>query len=176
MRSNIARARGFSLLELMIIVAITGVLCAVAIPSYMNYARRAETAEAPMNIRIMYDGAVAYYISDHATAAGSSLDHRFPASIGPTPAVVPPATKVWVPSASWDVPEWTALNFAPHDAIRFSYSFVSNGAVGVGALANMVAQGDLNGNGVNSLFSRSCTGTGEGVEGGSALLIVNEIE
>ncbi len=160
----------------MIIVAIVGVLCSVAIPSYMNYARRAETAEAPMNIRIMYDGSVAYYISDHATATGNSLDHRFPATVGPTPAVVPPGVQVWVPTASWDVPEWTALNFAPHDAVRYSYSFVSNGQVGVGALGQMIAQGDLNGNGVNSLFMRTCAGTDEGVVGGSALLIVNEIE
>lgn len=37
---------GFSLVELMIIVAIMGILAAVAIPAYINYVNRARQAEA----------------------------------------------------------------------------------------------------------------------------------
>jgi type IV pilus assembly protein PilE len=42
----VARARGFSLIELMIAVAIVGILLAIAVPSYQDHLRKGRRADA----------------------------------------------------------------------------------------------------------------------------------
>ncbi len=171
------KLRGFTLIELMIVVAIIGILAAVAVPSFIRYIRKSKTMEAVMAIRRMYDGAVAYYVSEHADKTGVLLPQKFPDSAGPTPASgIPCATPVITPPTEWGAAEWQALDFAVSDPQRYQYQFSDNGLGGAAAFATMFARGDLNCNHSYSEFSRSLTGMVDGVMGGTGLSIVNETE
>ena len=53
------RARGFTLIELMITVAILGILAAIAIPAYSGFVARSKTAEASTNLGVLFTPAAA---------------------------------------------------------------------------------------------------------------------
>ncbi len=57
---------GFTLVELMLVVAILAVLAAIALPSYQAYIDRANVAQAISDIRSI-DVAIAQYYSDNRT-------------------------------------------------------------------------------------------------------------
>lgn len=172
---KLRRPRGFSLIELMIALSILSILGSIAVPSFIRYTRRAATSEALMNLRRMYDGAVAYYLGEHTDASGVQLPQQFPVTVGPTPSPVPKGKKEQPATTAWDAEAWQALDFAVMQPVYFSYSFTSVGT-GMGAFATMIAQGDLDGDDVLSHFSRTCTGVVEGVRGGSGVHVVDELE
>lgn len=47
--------QGFTLIELMVAVAISGVLATIAVPAYQNYTYKAKTAEAKANLASIYE-------------------------------------------------------------------------------------------------------------------------
>ena len=73
-----SRSTGFTLIELMLVVAMIGILSSIGGVAWMRYVKRSRTTEATGHLQKMWTGAMAYYESDHAAANGTMLSRQFP--------------------------------------------------------------------------------------------------
>ena len=162
---------GFTLIEMLTVVAIVGLLATVALPSYSHYLRRARSAEPPSQLANMFTTAAIYGTrstihvgpsmgmgSPMGTAWGytqavqcqvqSSM--RLPATPGPDKQVVDFRSD----------PSFAALGFSIADPIYYAYQIRARGGmseagtcmVRVGSAYTFTAVGDLDGDGVRSLY------------------------
>jgi type IV pilus assembly protein PilA len=165
MNKLLSKKEGFTLIELMIVVAIIGILAAIAIPAFINYVKRSKTSEAGANLKSLFTGAAAYYEAENwqqgmvtagGTAAASSHCSIANANQSTTPS---DAKQVIDWQAQTDAAGFTALNFAPADPIYYDYNVLekddtSNCANAAGDIDiyTFRANGDLDGDGTVSTF------------------------
>ena len=78
-----ARARGFTLIELVITIAIVGVLVAVALPTYRDHMRKSRRAEAQAYLMAVAGRQQQFLIDSRAYAANRrTINSPMPASVG----------------------------------------------------------------------------------------------
>jgi len=158
--------RGFTLVELMIVVVILGLLAAIAVPAFTRYVKRGKTAEATATVSSMYRLQLTYYENTQERSSSTTFAtcEQLPTP-APSASKYPASVTLWMNSSSW-----SALGFVidrPH-----YYQYVTTGSAS-GFTARAV--GDIDGDTVLSTFERSGI-INSGEIQGTRLHIVNELE
>ena len=78
--------KGFTLIELMIVIAIIGILAAIAIPQFVAYRQKGYNTQAKGELKSFYTACQAYF-ADIPTATGNCTTARVAASFIPSGAV-----------------------------------------------------------------------------------------
>jgi type IV pilus assembly protein PilA len=150
MRRAFDRKNGaFTLIEVLLVVAIIGILASIAIPNFLRYQLRARSSEAVTNI-----AAIALTQKTYFAENGNYVD-----SAAPIPLAIPGNNR-----ASWTSnPAFSQLGWEPEGGIFFQY-LISADALGRGRFT-IEAAGDLDDNAVPSFFGYVRPSGGSGIDG-----------
>ncbi|MSQ84402.1 MAG: type II secretion system protein [Myxococcales bacterium] len=167
------RRSGFTLVELMVAVAIIAILAVTAVPQFTKYLRGAKSAEATMLLDGLRKGASAYYAIPHTDPLTAKRKPcQFPVKVSITPAGASCCIDALDKDndercdsnpADWDHTTWSALRFGLTDSHYFQYQFESTGTL---SKARYIAgaHADLDCDGLLSTFEIGMGGDPEATE------------
>ena len=175
---HIRNRKGFTLIELMIVVAIIGILAAVAIPAFLKFIKKSKTNEAGLNLRQIYNSSATYFTADHSTSAGDLIDPQFPVS---TSAAEPAIGSLGSRKITTDFTAtagsqtWRSLQFGLTDPHYFAYQYNTAG-VTTSATLTISAFANLDDDTEYSTFVRFGTIAAMELTGSAGLYEANELE
>ena len=134
------KSAGFSLVELMIVVAIIAILAAIAIPSFMRFSMKAKTAEATQNLAAIRTAQESYRAEN---------DVYLVCTASPTGGGTDATPDTWNDNGGFDT-----VGFAPDGNVRYLYAVaVTAPAAGVAPTFTATATSDLNENGTAAVYT-----------------------
>src|SRR5262245_31068667 len=121
------KMHGFSLIELMVAIAILGVLAAIAVPSFIGYMRRARTSEAIQTLGSMYSAAASLYVAEHA---GRKVTSTVVTACVAEPNAMSPSDPTSTKQRFTGGDGFNQLAFKLTDYVYYGYGFTSIGNPG----------------------------------------------
>ena len=135
------RQRGFTIIELMIVVAIIGVLAAIAIPMYMESVKKVKASEAPLGLNRIGKSAKAYFASVGSYPQGTAAVLPGPDGSACTTA----GGKFPITTTAWQQdPIWSQFDLAFNEPNLYSYHYTSSSSTA--AEGDAVGDTDCDGN------------------------------
>jgi prepilin-type N-terminal cleavage/methylation domain-containing protein len=140
----VKQQRGFTIIELMIVVVIIGVLAAVAIPMFMSHMTHAKASEAMLQLNKLALDAKTYYFANTKYPQGTAT--VLPGADG---TACTTTTRKFAATSAWNSdPIWQSLGFQIDDPNLFSYHWTSTS----NTVAQALAVGDLDCDGVKITY------------------------
>jgi len=75
-KHRLASEQGFTLIELLVVIVILGILAAIAVPSYLSFRGKAQSAANEANVRSAIPAAESYYQTNNSYSLLSGAELR----------------------------------------------------------------------------------------------------